>query len=324
MSYAHKALKAACLSSLAVLGTTLAAQADTSVALILPGSINDGGWNQGAYLGLQALKDGDFDIAFSENVGQADIPSVVQGYADDGYDLVIGHGYQFGSLFAELAPEYPEQAFFASTSAPGDAEIPANALYLNHRYADIGYAAGVLAALMSETGVIGIVGGGDNPTSQNLADGFAAGAAATVEGTEAFSIVTGDYNDAAKGREAATTMIGNDADVIWHSADITGIGAVNGAKEAGVMALGMFSDQTELAPETLGTSFNPNNTGLVQMVAAMVADETFAGGMTWSPALEELWLVVYGDGDHNPDLVSEADWAAFKTAWDGIEAAAAQ
>lgn len=308
-----------CLSAFTVLTLAAAACAETSVALVLPGSIGDGGWNQGAYVGLTQLDEAEFDVAYSENVSQADIPSVVQGYADDGYDLIIGHGFQFGSLMAELAPEYPDQAFFATTSAPGDTETPENTLYLDYRYPDLGYAVGVLAALVSESGTIGTVGGGDNPTTQNLANGFAEGAAATVDGTVSYSIVTGDYNDAAKGREAANTMMGNGADVIWHSADITGIGAVSAAAAEGVTAIGMFSDQTDQAPDVLATSINPNNTGIVQAVAAMVAEDSFEGGTTWVPELGMVWLTVYGDGTHNPSVVSDEDWAAFQDAWAAIK-----
>ncbi len=319
MTVLKKTVQTLCYSTVAACVLSAAAAAETSVALVLPGSIGDGGWNQGAYVGLTMLDESEFKVAFSENVSQADIPSVVQGYADDGFDLIIGHGFQFGSLMAELAPEYPDQAFFATTSAPGDTEIPENTLYLDYRYPDLGYAVGVLAALLSDSGKIGVVGGGDNPTTQNLATGYADGAAKTVDGTTSYSIVTGDYNDAAKGREAATTMIGNGADVIWHSADITGIGAVSAAAAQKVTAIGMFSDQTEQAPEVLATSLNPNNTGIVQAVAGMVAEDSFEGGTTWVPDLGMVWLTVYGDGSYNPAIVSDADWETFKKAWSTIK-----
>ena len=124
--------KAACVGiCMLALGiwTIGAASAEVTVALVLPGSIADGGWNEGAYKGLKNVeKMGGFKIAVTENVSQADIPRVVAGYADDGFHLIIGHGFQFGSLFAEISAEYPDQRFFATTSAPGKAAIPANAL----------------------------------------------------------------------------------------------------------------------------------------------------------------------------------------------------
>ncbi|CUH77656.1 Purine-binding protein precursor [Tritonibacter multivorans] len=319
MSYVNTSKIVLSTAAVLMLGTASLAQAETTVALVLPGSIADGGWNAGAYQGLQALKADGFDIAFSENVSQADIPAVVQGYADDGYDLVIGHGYQFGSLFAEISEEYPEQAFFATTSAPGNTEIPSNALYVEFRYTDAAYGMGALAALMSDGKAVGVVGGGDNPTTQGMAKAFVEAAEATKPGLKGYAIVTGDYNDAAKGREAASTMIGNGADVIWHTADITGIGAIEGASSQGAQVIGMFADQTELAPSAMGTSLSANNAGLVQEVAKMVADGSFEGGGMWEPALGFSWLPVYGDASYNTDLISDDVWAQFLDIWSKVD-----
>jgi basic membrane protein A len=309
-------------STVAVLmiSTSVAALADTTVALVLPGSIADGGWNEGAYQGLRAIEEnGEFDVAYSENVSQAGIPAVVQGYADDGYDLIIGHGFQFGSLFAEIAEEYPEQAFFATTSPPGNTEVPENALYVDFRYLDAAYGMGVLAALMSGGKAVGAVGGGDNPTTQGMMSNFVAGAEATVDGIKGYAIVTGDYNDAAKGREAATTRLGNGADVIWHTADVTGICAIEGASSQGARVIGMYADQTALAPEAMGTSLAANNAGLVEAVAQMVADDKFEGGGNWRPDLGFAWLTLYDGKTYNPELISEEAWNKFQQVWAQID-----
>ena len=150
----------------ALSGSPAAAAPAVKVALVLPGSITDGGWNQGAYDGLKDLATKGFKIAFTENVAQATIPQVVRGYADDGFDLIVGHGFQFGSLFAEIAPDYPKQKFFATTTVPGGTKIPENVLYLDSRFAEVSFGAGALAALMSTKKGVGVVAGGDNPTSK--------------------------------------------------------------------------------------------------------------------------------------------------------------
>jgi basic membrane protein A len=315
-------LKAAVLG--AVVGSAAvnaAAAATAKVALVLPGSISDGGWNQGAYEGLKALEAKGFKVAFTENVAQAAIPQVVRGYADDGYDLIVGHGFQFGSLFAEIGPDYPKQKFFATTTAPGGTKIPDNVLYLDSRFAEVSYGAGALAALMSTKKGVGVVGGGDNPTQQAMVKAFKAGAAATVPGVQAAGIITGDYNDAAKGREAANTLIGNGADVIWHIADLTGIGAIQGAvAKKGVKVLGSNADQLALAPDAMGTSFAANNAGIVEAVAKMASDGSFKGGGAWAPSIEFLWLTVAGSAPYNPKVIDEKTWAAFQKIWTDLAA----
>jgi basic membrane protein A and related proteins len=290
------------------------------VAMVLPGSIADGGWNQQAYEGLKTLEGmPGFKVAYTENVKQSDIPQVVRGYADDGYNLIIGHGFQFGSLFQEIGGDYAKQKFFATTYAP-QGTIPSNVMYLDARYFDVGYCIGALAALMSEKKGVGLVGGGDNPTQQNMMRVFKAGAEATVPGIKAFAVVTGDYNDAAKGRETALTMVGNGADVISHTADLTGIGAIKGGAEAKVKVIGAFSDQTDLAPDLMGTSITNNNLGIVVKVAQMAKDDTFEGGKEWKPDLSFAWGMKYRDKDHNDKVIPAETWAKFQAIWADVAA----
>ncbi len=297
-----------------------ASAADLKVALVLPGSISDGGWNQQAYEGLKQIEaKGGFKTSLSENVKQSDLPQVVRGYADDGYDLVIGHGFQFGSLFMEIGGEYPKTKFFGTTSAPSGA-VPPNVMFGNTRPYDVAYGMGALAALVSKKGAVGLVGGGDNPTQQGMSKVFKAGAEATVPGLKAYAVVTGDYNDAAKGRETALTMIGNGADVITHTADLTGIGAIKGAAEKGATVLGAFSDQTTLAPELMATSIVNDNAAIVVMVGEMAKDGSFQGGKEWVPDLAKVWYPKYKDGEYNRAMVSAATWGRFKAIWADLAA----
>jgi len=297
-----------------------AAAEDIKVALVLPGSISDGGWNQQAYEGLKQLEaKGGYKTTLSENVKQSDIPQVVRGYADDGYDLVIGHGFQFGSLFMEIGGEFPKTKFFGTTFAP-KGDVPANVMFVNTRPYDVAYGMGALAALLSRKGGVGLVGGGDNPTQQNMSKVFKAAAEATVPGLKAYAVVTGDYNDAAKGRETALTMIGNGADVITHTADLTGIGAIKGAAEKQATVIGAFSDQTSLAPELMATSIVNDNAAIVVMVGEMARAGTFQGGKEWTPDLAAVWYPKYKDGEYNAAVVPAATWAKFKTLWADLSA----
>lgn len=293
---------------------------DTRVALIMTGPITDGGWAQFAYEGLVELgeKSG-FDVAYAENVSQANIPQVVQGYADDGYDLIIGHGFEFGSAFVEIAPEYPDRKFFASTFKPSDG-IPENVGYVDLAYFEAAYGAGALAALISEKKTaVGFVGGGDNPTQQRMMKSYVAGAEKTVDGIKGVGVITGDYDNAGRGREAAETMIANGADVIWHGANVTGLGAIQGAAASGAKVLGCYSDQTELAPERMGTSFVMNLGWMVNQVGESVADGTFMGGKEWKPKVTEMWSLKAGEmGDHNPGIVSDEEWAKFLSTWEDL------
>src|SRR5260370_15590350 len=90
---------------------------ETSVVLLLSGVITDGGWSQLAYNGLKELKSRHgFKTAYAENISIAQMDQVARGYSDDGFDLIIGHGFEFSSTLLEVTPHYPGHPHFAPTS----------------------------------------------------------------------------------------------------------------------------------------------------------------------------------------------------------------
>jgi len=287
------------------------------VVLLLSGVVNDGGWGQLAAEGLALLsRESGFQTALAENVSLAQMQQVVRGYSDDGFDLIIGHGFEFASALMDVAPDYPDQHYFVTTFLP-QSKVPSNTMFVNLGYFEAAYGAGALAALISERRqVVGFVGGGDDPTQHKMKTAFIAGAERTVPGVKGLSIITGDYDNAAKGREAAATLIGNGADVIWHAADVTGLGVIQGAVAGNVKVLGCYSDQTSLAPANMAASFEINLSGMVTTVARGVRNGAFAGGTEWRPSVDQSWLLKAGaHGDHNPALVSAAAWQAFQKVW---------
>ncbi len=292
------------------------------VALLLTGSIADGGWSQLAYLGLMDLQAQGFATAYAEGTTQARIPEMVRGYADDGYELVIGHGYEFGSAMTEIASEYPTQKFFVSAFKPVGVSIP-NLQFINLAFTQVAYAAGVLAALISVQGkAVGFVGGGDNPTQQSMYKAFIGGAEATRPGIRGLGVVTGDFDNATKGKEAALTMIGNGADVIFHAADITGLGAIQGAAGAGVRIIGCYSDQTTLAPAHMATSLVVGLRWMVGELGAQLAANQFKGGSEWQPRLAELWVPSYATTRFNTALVPDELRTRFEATYQEISSGA--
>ncbi len=291
-----------------------------SVALLLSGVITDGGWGQLAYDGLKQLQARyGFKTAYAENINLAQMDQTARGYSDDGFDLVIGHGNEFSSTLLEVAPDYPKQHYFVTTFLP-QGDVPGNIMYVNMGYFGAAYGAGVLAALISEKKkAVGFIGGDDDPNQQRMKRAFIAGAQQTVPGIRALGIITGDYDNASKGREAASILIGNGADVIWHSADVTGLGAIQGAVAGNVKVIGCYSDQTDLAPNNMATSFEMNLAGMVVSVAQQVAAGTFAGGTQWNLPVNQMWLQTCGkNGDYNPRLVTAEQWSTFQKAWSDI------
>lgn len=295
---------------------------EVSVALVMSGSITDGGWNQSAYTGLEALKSSGYTTKFSENVQQADISSALEGYAKDGFDLIIGHGYEFGSAVSELAPKYPDSLFFATTFKPdAGVALPNNLAFVDVQYYKAAYSTGVLAAMMSTSGKVGVVGGGDNPTQAAMIVAFKAGAA-SVNNTEALGVLTGSYDDPQKGKEAGLAMIGQGADVIAHFANSTGLGAIEAAISKDANVIGFYNDQSQTAPALMGASVKIELAKMVEYLGHSISEKTFPGGTEWAPEYSFMWSFVAGDTDHNSTLISDDVWAKFKEISDQVNSGA--
>ncbi|WP_197686553.1 BMP family protein [Thermanaeromonas toyohensis] len=123
------------------------------IALLLPGPINDMGWNASAYEGLkQAEKKYGASVAYVENVAQSDMEENFRGFALQGYDLIIGHGFQFGDAAKKVASQFPKAKFVVTSS---NISQPPNVASVNIDNEMQGFIMGAIAALMSKSKVVG-------------------------------------------------------------------------------------------------------------------------------------------------------------------------
>jgi basic membrane protein A and related proteins len=260
---------------------------DIKIALVMSGIMTDGGWNTEAYRGLDKLKAEGFQTGFSEMVPPKDIGTALKKYADDGYDLVIGHGWGFREIFVEQAPKYPDLNIFVTADWMHE-NIPDNLQFFHPPFRYSGYLAGALASLVSKSHVIGVVGGANNQAQRNFGQAFQQAAQETVPGTNALVDITGDYNDVRKGRLAATSLVESGADVIWHSADLTGLGVISAAIEGGAYVIGCYSDQTSMAYSSFLTSITWDLGYVIYNRAQAVRDGSFEGGFNWEPPFSDI------------------------------------
>jgi len=134
------------------------------VAVIMPSSISDMAFSQSMYEALVTIQEEvgkeNFEFVYSENMFVvADAAAAIRDYASEGYDLVIAHGSQYGSSLMEIAPDFPNTSFTWGTSVNtfSDKGIT-NIFAYEARSEEGGYVCGVLAAKLSQTGIIGVIG----------------------------------------------------------------------------------------------------------------------------------------------------------------------
>lgn len=194
--------------------------------------------------------EGALQISVSENMFQvADAAAAIRDYAADGNNLVIAHGTQYGNSMFEVAKDFPETSFAWGTATDtGEANGFTNVFAYEAQAQEGGYVNGVIAALLSQKNVIGVVGPVEAGDAKLYIDGFVAGVKATKPDAEVNVSYTGSFGDTALAAEAANTHIKAGADVLTGSAQQV-VGAIGVAAENKVFWLGTQSDQSTLAPE---------------------------------------------------------------------------
>lgn len=259
--------------------TTEAAGGETAeklkVALVLPGKKDDVSFNQAMYRGMTTYAEQNTDkieLNVVENVYDvADITPTLTDYADEGYDVIIGHGFQFSEPVNTVAAKYPEQNFllgcgigFEANSQQYDVQLEAG-----------GYLMGVVAALATQSNKIGVVGGGEGSEITRGHEGFKAGAKSINPEIEIQEVYTGDWTDTQGAYEAAVGMYDSGVDVIWHSGDGIGLGVVNAAKEKDQYVLGNVEDQKALAPENVLSGLQYEWANALERIFGSIYDGSF-------------------------------------------------
>ncbi|MEN2978964.1 BMP family protein [Tistrella bauzanensis] len=259
-----------------------AADEAVRVAAVLPGSIRDQAWNQSAYEGLMKAKETmGLDVAYAEGVAEPDQLSAMRDFARRGYGVVIGHGGEFQDPAEKLARQFKDTLFVVSSGA----EAGGNVATINFDYTQLGYVLGYMAAKLSTSGTIGWLGATEIKFSTELVDGYTKGAEAGRPGTKVLVTYMGDWNDVAKGKEAASAQISQGADVIFPTMDLASNGALTAAKEAGIKAFGIYYDAIVDWPDTVVQSVIMDvNAALVHFLEDAKAGQ--AGGKAYVYGLD--------------------------------------
>ena len=273
-----KLVKAAMFSAPMIFAAVTASAETLRVALVLPGSITDGTFNSAAHQGIVAAQEKyDIEVSIRENTDFAQITEVLTAFARDGYDVVIGHGFQFAEPILEIHADFSKTWFIVNT-----AQVAAepNVASFDNRWGDAGYIAGAVAALFTETGVIGHIGGIPVPVIEDYNSGFAAGAARVNPEIRVLSAYVGSFSDIARGAEITTSLIEQGADVVTSTGNENVVGTIQAAGQAGVMAIGSAFDAYEMAPETLITTALINMGVNIDLAIGRIVDGTIAPEIT--------------------------------------------
>ena len=286
-------------ASLLLVSSAVAGWAEAQPAVIYElGGKNDKSFGEAAWRGAEAWKKDtgkpylEFEIANAAQREQA-----ARRFAEKGADPIVGIGFPQASAIDKVARDFPKLRFAIIDMV---VDLP-NVQSFVFREHEGSFLVGMLAAMASKTGKIGFVGGQDIPLVRKFQCGYEQGAKYVNPKVQSLYAMTGSTNaawtDPARGAELTKAQIAQGVDVVFSAAGSTGFGIMQAAKDGGILAIGVDSNQNHLHPGTMLTS-------MVKRVdlAVLAAFKGVKPGIT-SLGLKEGGLD-YALDEHNAKLVT--------------------
>lgn len=271
-----------------------------TMAIVAPSAADDLAFTQSMVESINAL-DRDIDLQITDGTFVVEeAAAALRGYAEEGVEVIVAHGTQFGGPLAEIAPDFPDTTFIWGTST--DTAGLDNVFAYYPAADEGGYVNGVIAAGITTTGTIGVIGPVEAGDAVAYINGFQAGAEAN--GATVAIAYTGSFSDVALMAEAAQAQIANNADVLTGSSQAV-VGAVGVASEAGVPWLGTQANQTSLDPALVVASQVYHWEGVLEEMLTL-RDSGTLGGQAFEITIANDGLVIeLNDGYELPDGLAD-------------------
>ena len=257
-----------------------AASAKVKIGMVTDvGGVNDKSFNQTSWEGLQALaaEDSRFEVNYLESKTDADYQTNINTFIDEKYDLIISVGYMLADATRAAAEANPDQKF-AIIDDDTCADLP-NVACLMFAQEQASYLVGLVAGSVTQSKTIGYVQGMVFPSMNKFGVGFISGVLAVCPDATVLQYNANNFGDSAGGSTAAKGMITKGADVIYHAAGGTGMGVIEACNEEGIWAIGVDTDQSNLAPDHVITSAMKRVDVASQDISKAVADGKFVSGV---------------------------------------------
>ena len=296
-------------SGLAIIATAFVLTASIAQADIKPAVVydtagkNDKSFNEAVFNGItRFMNDTGIAVTELEPTNEAQMEQSLKKLAQRGYNPIVAVGFTFAGPLTVAAEEYPDTSFTLIDMVVGLPNVQ-NVIYKEHEGS---FLVGVLAAMNSQTGTVGFVGGMDIPLISRFECGYKQGVAYQDSSMKVLAQMTGStpaaWGNPSKGGEITRSQVESGADVVYAAAGGTGIGVYQTAADMGVLAIGVDSNQNYMQPGTMLTS-------MFKKVGAAAYDSYEAAmNGTWSSDMRILGVAEDGVGwaldEYNRDLVS--------------------
>ncbi len=227
------------------------------LAAIFPGTIQDADYNTLGYLAINHIKSKyGIEVAYSEKVAVPDAERVMREYISLGYNIIWAHGGQFLAQLKKLAEEYPDIVFIGEADKPLE-NPPPNLWIIDRNFHTGFYVLGAIAAMTTQTGKIGYIGGIDLPFSKAEVNAALQAIKKYNPNAELIYVWVGDFNDPVKTRSLAESLINQGVDFIMSSVNLGNYGLFEAVKAANrkIYVTVKYTDKSSFIPENFVTSY---------------------------------------------------------------------
>lgn len=251
-------------------------QTQFKVASIFIGSIQDESWSQASYEGLKLIeKEYNAEVTYTENIKGTDSELLIRRYAQQGYDLIIGHSGDYIQSMEKIAPDFPNTKFALVTTYPGNNQ---NLGAVAFRSGEVGYLTGVLAAMKTKTNKVAYMVGENYPVYQEEEALFRRGVRETKPNIEIYTKFLQTWTDAEKSKQVIQDWLDKGVDIFVVNANEAGIpGLKLACEKPGVYGIGWTKDQYNLVPGKIITTVLQNIPELVLKIATLVQQGRWEG-----------------------------------------------
>ncbi len=280
------------------------------IAVVMPSAVTDVAFSQSMWNALKAVQaemggEAQLELKYSENMFNVpDAAAAIRDYASQGFNIVIGHGSQYGSSIQGIAKDFPKVTFAWGTDV--------NTFGLPNVYAytaaaeEGGYVNGVMAARLTKSKIIGVTGPVEVGDAKTYIDGFVQGVNSVDKSIKVSKTWTGSFSDVALMTAAAKTHIAAGADILTGSSQSV-VGSIGAAKDTGkVLWFGTQQDQSSLAPNLVVASQVYDWSGMLKEIIKK-NKEGKLGGEKYILQIKNGGLkIAYNPGYKLPDDVKKA------------------
>lgn len=275
------------VAAVAVYFVTRPAAPAAKVGLIIAtGGLGDKSFNDISYAGVvRAKEELGIDFDYVEPASISEYEGYQRDFAKTGdYEIIICVGFDQADALTTIAGEYPNQSF-AIVDMFVDKPNVASLLFKAN---EASFLVGVAAGMMTETDIVGFVGGMEIDLIEDFLVGYENGTKWVNSNVTVMKEYVGEWANPTLGKEAAIALIEAGADAIFVAAGKSGLGALLAANETGVIGFGVDACQCYLYPEIVASMTKRVDVAVFEMIEAAV-EGTFEGGV-YNGGLEEEWV----------------------------------